>query len=163
MLETNVTLPSKPRVVSEEEFQGVYEIDGLFPGYGHTLGNSLRRIILASLPGATITQVKIEGVAHEFATIAGVQSEDVITILLNLKRVRFMLHGEGPIKVTLKKSGVGPGHRCGHDAYQLRLKSSVQNRLSLKLPPEGYNARYGNHYRTRSRLRSARSTPEGQS
>lgn len=106
MLETNVTLPSKPRVVSEEEFQGVYEIDGLFPGYGHTLGNSLRRIILASLPGATITQVKIEGVSHEFATIAGVR-EDVITILLNLKRVRFMLHGEGPIKVTLKKSGVG--------------------------------------------------------
>lgn len=106
MLETNVTLPSKPRVVSEEEFQGVYEIDGLFPGYGHTLGNSLRRIILASLPGATITQVKIEGVPHEFATIAGVK-EDVITILLNLKRVRFKLHGEGPIKVTLKQSSVG--------------------------------------------------------
>jgi DNA-directed RNA polymerase subunit alpha len=106
MLETNVTLPSKPRVVSEEEFQGVYEIDGLFPGYGHTLGNSLRRIILASLPGATITQVKIEGVPHEFSTIAGV-NEDVITILLNLKRVRFMLHGEGPLTVSLKKSGVG--------------------------------------------------------
>jgi DNA-directed RNA polymerase subunit alpha len=106
MLETNVTLPSKPRVVSEAEFQGVYEIDGLFPGYGHTLGNSLRRIILASLPGATITQVKIEGVPHEFATIAGVK-EDVITILLNLKRVRFKLHGDGPIKVTLKKSAVG--------------------------------------------------------
>ncbi len=106
MLETNVTLPSKPRVVSEAEFQGVYEIDGLFPGYGHTLGNSLRRIILASLPGATITQVKIEGVPHEFATIAGVK-EDVITILLNLKRVRFKLHGDGPIKVTLKQSAVG--------------------------------------------------------
>ncbi len=106
MLETNVTLPSKPRVVSEEEFQGVYEIDGLFPGYGHTLGNSLRRIILASLPGATITQVKIEGVPHEFATIDGIK-EDVITILLNLKRVRFKLHGEGPIKVTLKKSAIG--------------------------------------------------------
>ncbi len=106
MLETNVTLPSKPRVVSEEEFQGVYEIDGLFPGYGHTLGNSLRRIILASLPGATITQVKIEGVAHEFATIDGVK-EDVVTILLNLKRVRFKLHGEGPIKVSLKTSKTG--------------------------------------------------------
>lgn len=106
MLETNVTLPSKPRVVSEAEFQGVYEIDGLFPGYGHTLGNSLRRIILASLPGATITQVKIEGVPHEFATIAGIK-EDVITILLNLKRVRFKLHGDGPIKVTLKQSTVG--------------------------------------------------------
>jgi len=103
MLETNVTLPSKPRVVKEEQFQGVYEIDGLFPGYGHTLGYSLRRIILASLPGAAITQVKIEGVQHEFATIAGV-TEDVLTILLNLKRVRFQLHGEGPITVSLKKS-----------------------------------------------------------
>lgn len=105
MLETNVTLPSKPRVVSEEEFQGVYEIDGLFPGYGHTLGNSLRRIILASLPGATITQVKIEGVQHEFSTMAGM-NEDVITLLLNLKRIRFQLHGDEPMTVTLKKSGV---------------------------------------------------------
>ncbi len=106
MLETNVTLPSKPRVVSEENFQGVYEIDGLFPGYGHTLGNSLRRIILASLPGAAVTQVKIEGVQHEFSTITGVQ-EDVITILLNLKRVRFHLYGDEPVTVTLKKSAAG--------------------------------------------------------
>lgn len=103
MLETNVTLPSKPRVVSEEEFQGVYEIDGLFPGYGHTLGNSLRRIILASLPGAAITRVKIDGVKHEFDTISGI-SEDVLTILLNLKRVRFQLHGDEPVVVTLKKA-----------------------------------------------------------
>ncbi len=106
MLETNVTLPSKPRVVSEEEFHGVYEIDGLFPGYGHTLGNSLRRIILASLPGATVTQVKIEGVGHEFSTISGM-NEDVITLLLNLKRVRFQLYGEEPITIHLKKSGAG--------------------------------------------------------
>lgn len=106
MLETNVTLPSKPRVVSEEEFQGVYEIDGLFPGYGHTLGNSLRRIILASLPGATVTQVKIEGVQHEFSTIAGM-NEDVITLLLNLKRVRFELHGDEAMTVNLKKTGAG--------------------------------------------------------
>lgn len=104
MLETNVTLPSKPRVVSEEEFHGIYEIDGLFPGYGHTLGNSLRRIILASLPGATVTQVKIEGVGHEFSTIAGM-NEDVITLLLNLKRVRFQLHGDEPMTIQLKKSG----------------------------------------------------------
>lgn len=104
MLETSVTLPSKPRVVSEADFQGVYEIDGLYPGYGHTLGNSLRRIILASLPGATITQVKIDGVQHEFSTISGI-NEDVITILLNLKRVRFQLHGDEPMTVSLKKSG----------------------------------------------------------
>lgn len=106
MLETNVTLPSKPRVVSEAEFHGVYEIDGLFPGYGHTLGNSLRRIILASLPGATVTQVKIEGVGHEFSTMAGM-NEDVITLLLNLKRVRFQLHGDEPMTIQLKKSGAG--------------------------------------------------------
>jgi DNA-directed RNA polymerase subunit alpha len=106
MLETNVTLPSKPRVVSEDEFRGIFEIDGLYPGYGHTLGNSLRRIILSSLPGAAITQVKIEGVAHEFSAIDGVR-EDVITILLNLKRVRLTLHGDEPMHITLKKSGAG--------------------------------------------------------
>jgi DNA-directed RNA polymerase subunit alpha len=106
MLETNVTLPSKPRVVSEDNFRGVFEIDGLHPGYGHTLGNSLRRIILSSLAGAAITEVKIEDVPHEFSAIDGVR-EDVVTILLNLKRVRMSLHGEGPIVMTLKKSGVG--------------------------------------------------------
>lgn len=106
MLETNVSLPSKPRIVKEEEFYGIYEIDGLYPGYGHTLGNSLRRIILSSLPGAAITHVKIDGVKHEFDTLDGVK-EDVVTILLNLKRVRLALHGDEPITITLKKSGVG--------------------------------------------------------
>ncbi len=106
MLETNVALPSKPRVVTEEEFHGVYEVDGLYPGYGHTLGNSLRRIILSSLPGAAITQVKIEGVQHEFSAMDGVK-EDVITILLNLKRIRIKMHGDGPLTLTLKSSGVG--------------------------------------------------------
>lgn len=104
MLKTNVTLPSKPRVVSEDEFKGVFEIDNLYPGYGHTLGNSLRRIILSSLPGAAITQVKIDGVQHEFSAIDGVR-EDVITILLNLKRVRLVLHGDDPVTISLKKSG----------------------------------------------------------
>ncbi len=104
MLETNVALPSKPRVVREEEFSGVFEIDGLYPGYGHTLGNSLRRIILSSLPGAAITQVKIDGVEHEFSTIAGIK-EDVVTILLNLKRIRLGMHGEGPLTISLKANG----------------------------------------------------------
>ena len=106
MLDTNVALPSKPRVVKEEDFQGIYEIDGLYPGYGHTLGNSLRRIILSSLPGAAITHVKIDGVKHEFDTIDGVK-EDVITILLNLKRIRLALHGEGPILLNLKANKPG--------------------------------------------------------
>jgi len=106
MIKTNVTLPSKPRVVKEEEFHGIYEIDGLFPGYGHTLGNSLRRIVLSSLPGAAITHVKIDGVKHEFDTIAGVK-EDVVTILLNLKRVRIALHGDEPVTLSLKVKDVG--------------------------------------------------------
>jgi len=106
MLETNVTLPSKPRIVSDDGLRGVFEIDNLYPGYGHTLGNSLRRIILSSLPGAAITQVKIEGASHEFSTLAGVR-EDVITILLNLRRVRLTLHGDEPMTITLKKSSNG--------------------------------------------------------
>ena len=107
MLETNVTLPSKPRVVKEEDNKGIFEIDGLYPGYGHTLGNSLRRIILSSLPGAAITQVKIDGAEHEFSTLSGVK-EDVITLLLNLRRVRLSMHSDEPVTITLKKSGTGP-------------------------------------------------------
>jgi len=103
-MEHHVTLPSKPRVVSEEEFSGTYEIDGLFPGYGHTLGNSLRRIILSSLPGAAITTVKIDGVQHEFSSMEGVH-EDVITMLLNLKRVRLSLQGDDPQTITLSANG----------------------------------------------------------
>lgn len=103
-MEYNVTLPSKPRIVSEEGFSGVYEIDGLFPGYGHTLGNSLRRIVLSSLPGAAITSVKIEGAQHEFSALDHVK-EDVITILLNLKRVRIALHTDEPTTLSLSVTG----------------------------------------------------------
>lgn len=106
MLDTNIALPSKPRIVNEEDFRGTYEIDGLYPGYGHTLGNSLRRIILSSLPGAAVTKVKIEGVQHEFSAIDGVK-EDVITILLNIKRIRLALHSDDAVTVRLKKKGVG--------------------------------------------------------
>lgn len=103
-MEYHITLPSKPRVVSEEGVLGVYEIDSLYPGYGHTLGNSLRRIIHASLPGAAITSVKIEGVSHEFATIEGVR-ESVMEILLNLKRVHFALHGDEAQTISLSVKG----------------------------------------------------------
>lgn len=103
-MEYQITLPSKPRVVSEEGTQGVYEIDSLYPGYGHTLGNSLRRIILSSLPGAAITSVKIEDVQHEFATIDGIR-ESVMEILLNLKRVHFTLHGDEPQMIRLSVKG----------------------------------------------------------
>ena len=101
----DVVLPSKPKVIREDKISGVYEIDGLYPGYGHTLGNSLRRIILSSLPGTAITKVKIKGVEHEFSAIEGVK-EDVITILLNLKKVRIRLDTDEPQMMTIKVSGI---------------------------------------------------------
>jgi DNA-directed RNA polymerase subunit alpha len=104
MTDNTITLPSKPRIVKEEEFTGIYEIDGLYPGYGHTLGNSLRRIILSSIPGAAITAVKIDGVPHEFSTIRGVK-EDVVTILLNLKKVRLKLLTDEAQTITLNIKG----------------------------------------------------------
>jgi DNA-directed RNA polymerase subunit alpha len=91
-------------VVTEAEFEGVYEIDGLYPGYGHTLGNSLRRVILSSLPGAAVTSVKIEGVEHEFSTISGIR-EDVVTILLNLKKLRFEILTQEAQTITLNTKG----------------------------------------------------------
>jgi len=103
-MEYHITLPSKPRIVSEEGMQGTYEIDSLYPGYGHTLGNSLRRIILSSLPGAAVTQVKIEGVPHEFATLEGMR-ETVMELLLNIKRIHFVLHGDEPQTIQLSVSG----------------------------------------------------------
>ncbi|MEK9184672.1 MAG: DNA-directed RNA polymerase subunit alpha [Patescibacteria group bacterium] len=105
MSDLNVLLPSKPKIIKEEGFTGTYEIDGLYPGYGHTLGNSIRRIILSSLPGAAITRVKIDGVSHEFSTIEGVK-EDVITIILNLKRVRIKMLTDEPQTLTLKAKGI---------------------------------------------------------
>jgi DNA-directed RNA polymerase subunit alpha len=106
MMSQSIVLPSKLKIVSEDAYKGVFEIEGLYPGYGHTLGNSLRRIVLSSIPGAAITQVKIKGADHEFSTLAGVK-EDVITIILNLKKVRFQLSGDEPATAKLSvKSGI---------------------------------------------------------
>ena len=104
MPDYTIILPSKPKVVSEDGASGVYEIDGLYPGYGHTLGNSLRRIILSSLPGAAITLVKINGVNHEFSTLEGIK-EDMITVIINLKKVRFKMLSDEPQTVTLSIKG----------------------------------------------------------
>jgi DNA-directed RNA polymerase subunit alpha len=130
-MEYHITLPSKPRVVSEEGMQGVYEIDSLYPGYGQTLGNSLRRIILSSLPGAAVTQVKIEGVAHEFATVEGVH-ETVMEMLLNLKRVNFVLHGDEPQIIRL--SAKGPKEVTAADfalPSQVEIKNPEQHIASV--------------------------------
>jgi DNA-directed RNA polymerase subunit alpha len=104
MHQSEILLPKRPRVVFEKENKGVYEIDALYAGYGYTIGNSLRRVILSSLPGAAITMVKIDGINHEFSTIEGIK-EDIITILLNLKQVRFRLHGNEAQKAILFVKG----------------------------------------------------------
>jgi len=104
MPDFNIIFPSKPRVINETDFEGVYEIEGLYPGYGHTLGNSLRRIILSSLPGFAITSLKIEGVDHEFSTISGVK-EDVINIILNLKKIRFKVASDEPQVIKFSAKG----------------------------------------------------------
>jgi DNA-directed RNA polymerase subunit alpha len=104
MADYTILIPSKPKIVSEEGNTGVYEIEGLYPGYGHTLGNSLRRIILSSLPGVAITSVKIPSVSHEFSTMDGIK-EDVITMLLNLKKIRMRFTTDEPQTLNLKVKG----------------------------------------------------------
>ncbi len=101
----DVVLPSKPKIIREDATSGIYEIDGLYPGYGHTLGNSLRRIILSSLPGAAVTKVKIKGVEHEFSAIEGVK-EDIINILLNLKKLRIKISTDESQTISLKVKGI---------------------------------------------------------
>ncbi len=100
----NIVLPSKPKIIKEEQTSGIFEIDGLYPGYGHTLGNSLRRVILSSIPGVAVTSIAIDGVKHEFSTLDGVK-EDVISIILNLKKVKFLMHDNEPLSLSIKTKG----------------------------------------------------------
>lgn len=100
-----IVLPSKPKIVLEEENKGVYEIDGFYPGYGFTIGNSLRRIILSSLPGAAVTSIKIEGAEHEFSSIKGVK-EDLVMIMLNTKKLRIKMLTDEPQTISIKAKGI---------------------------------------------------------
>src|SRR5881392_3551422 len=98
-----------PKITHEEvkENRGVFVIEPLDRGFGYTFGNSLRRVLLSSLQGAAVTSVKLEGVAHEFTTLPGVR-EDVTDILLNLKQLVCILHGESPeVEVRLTAKGEG--------------------------------------------------------
>lgn len=101
-----ITSPQKPQYTALGEHHGKFEILGCYPGYGTTLGNALRRVLLSSLEGAAAKSIKIKGVSHEFSTIPGVM-EDVVQIILNMKQARFKLHGDEPVKVSLKHKGEG--------------------------------------------------------
>jgi DNA-directed RNA polymerase subunit alpha len=98
--------PREIAVETVSPFHAKVTLEPLERGFGHTLGTTLRRILLSSMPGAAITEVKIDGVLHEYSTIPGVQ-EDVIEILLNLKNIAIKLHGRE--EVTLKLNKKGPG------------------------------------------------------
>lgn len=115
-----VSIPQKPKYTPIDEKSGVFEIPGCYPGYGMTLGNALRRVLLASLEGAAITSVKIKGISHEFSTLDGVM-EDAVQIILNLKKIRFKMHSEEPVKVSLKFKGEGKV-----TAKEIKCPSSVE-------------------------------------
>lgn len=99
-----IPLPLQPKMIKKEKNKAVFEIEALYPGYGITVGNSLRRVLLSSLSGAAITQMRLKGVSHEFSTLPGVL-EDVINIMLNLKQLRFKLFTDEPQKGFLKIKG----------------------------------------------------------
>jgi DNA-directed RNA polymerase subunit alpha len=121
-MQSNPTEYLKPRVVNVEEITPLRARVTLEPmerGFGYTLGNALRRVLLSSIPGFAITEVKIDGVVHEYSTIEGVQ-EDVVDILLNLKGVALKLNSKSDTILTLSKSGEGvvtaADFESGHDA-----------------------------------------------
>lgn len=100
----------KPRLVHVQHASPTHAkvtLEPLERGFGHTLGNALRRILLSSMPGCAVTEVEIDGVLHEYSTIEGVQ-EDVIDILLNLKGLAIKMHNRDQATLTLKKKGPGP-------------------------------------------------------
>jgi len=99
-----IPLPLKPKIVKEENNKTYFEIEALSPGYGVTVGNALRRVLLSSLEGAAITRARIKNAPHEFSTLSGV-AEDVTAIILNLKQLRFKIFSQEPQKSTLKIKG----------------------------------------------------------
>lgn len=104
MLYTHLSEMVHIKKISEKENVGVFHIDGLYTGYGVTLGQALRRVLLSSLPGAAITQIKVKNINHEFSTLPGMV-EDLIEFTLNLKKVRFHFLADESQILTLKVKG----------------------------------------------------------
>jgi DNA-directed RNA polymerase subunit alpha len=121
--------PPRFRVEEEDERRGVFVAEPLPRGLGHTLGNSLRRVMLSGLQGAAVTKVRIEGVSHEFSTISGVK-EDVVDIILNVKELRFRLEREEPMELEVTKDGPGEVR-----ASDIGLKADIE-----VIDPETYIA-----------------------
>ncbi len=106
------SVPSSART-SSPTTASRFVIEPLEPGFGYTLGNSLRRTLLSSIPGAAVTSIRIDGVLHEFSTIPGVK-EDVTEIILNIKGLVVSCEHDEPVVMYLRKQGPGDGHRRRH-------------------------------------------------
>ena len=109
-MQASVTEFLKPRIVKVEKPSGTLSritLEPLERGFGHTMGNAIRRVLLSSMPGSAISEVQIDGVLHEYTTLEGVQ-EDIIEVLLNIKSVALINHGGGEATLTLSKKGKGP-------------------------------------------------------
>lgn len=128
--------PPRFRVEEEGERRAIFVAEPLPRGLGHTLGNSLRRVMLSGLEGAAVTKIRIEGVSHEFSTVPGVK-EDVVDIILNVKGLKFKLERDEPMELEIQKDG--PGEVTGAD---INLKADVE-----VVDPEHYiaNVSEGGH------------------
>lgn len=100
----NIPLPNKINYEDLENNKYRVVMEPLYPGYGVTIGNSMRRVLLSSLPGAAVVAVKIRGIDHEFTTVPNVK-EDVVELILNLKQLRMKIHTDQPVKLELKAKG----------------------------------------------------------
>lgn len=122
-----IPLPTSIKTKKLSDNHAIFDIESLYPGYGITLGNAIRRVLLSSLTGAAVTEVKIKNAPHEFATISGVK-EDVLHILMNIKQLRFKSFIDEPqtavLKVKGEKEATGKDFECPAD---LKLSNPDQH------------------------------------
>jgi len=142
IIQEEIGLP-KIKVESSDKNRAVFSISPLPSGYGMTLGNAFRRVLLSSLPGAAVTAAKIEGITHEYSTISGVQ-DSMLDILLNLKLVQIKKHSKEPETVKLNVTKEGPvtakdiEHSSDIEILKLLMKKllvSLSGRLSVNDTP----------------------------
>jgi len=99
-----IQLPEQVKVIAKDGNKATFEIGPLMPGYGATIANPLRRVLLSSLEGTAVSAIKIKGVEHEFSSMEGVL-EDLIEVILNVKKIRLLLHTDGPVKLNIDVKG----------------------------------------------------------
>ena len=129
MIESGADSARKARIIAEP----------LERGFGVTLGNSLRRVLLSSLQGAAVTSIQIDGVVHEFSSLEGVR-EDVVDIVLNIKQLALRMHAEGPKRMTLKATGPG-----AVTAGQIETPSDIEILNPKHVPAYAGRRRFGPH------------------